>query len=114
MIEYILRASNIAVDPLTDLIREVHPKMPQIIQTTADRLRQEGEARGLEKGRLEGKAQAIIAMLECRDMLLSEDARARILKCQDEAELDRLVKRVHVVDAVTELFAGDDSGASDR
>lgn len=107
VIEYILQASDIAIGPLTDLIREAHPDMQELIETTAERLRQEGKAEGKAEGRLEGQAAAVVRVLEARGVELPAAVREQILACRDEGALDRWLDRAARVAAVAELFVDD-------
>lgn len=100
MVEYILRAGVIAVEALADLARQVHPDMQQIVETTADRLRQEGH----QEGRLEQLAEDVVRALEARGLETAGDVRDRILASRDAADLARWFDRALVVSSVAELF----------
>jgi hypothetical protein len=87
--------------------------------TTADMLRQEGEARGRAlgqvegeakgkaEGRSEGEARAICAVLEARGLAVSDAIRQRIASCRDLATLDRWLVRAATVATADAVFAGD-------
>jgi hypothetical protein len=55
-------------------------------------------------GRAEGKATALLAVLEARGLAVSADARARILACTDQAQLDLWVRKAVTVPSVEALF----------
>jgi len=52
----------------------------------------------------EGKASAVIGVLEARNVALSADERARILACTDLAVLDTWVRRAVSVSRAAELL----------
>jgi hypothetical protein len=67
--------------------------------------RAEGVAQGRAEGRAEGVAEALIALLEARDLLPSNHQRARILACEDAAQLNRWIKKAARATSVDEVFA---------
>ena len=64
-----------------------------------------GEARGEAKGIAKGKADAVLAVLTARGLLVSDEARARIEACTDVATLDRWIARAATVSSTEEVFA---------
>ena len=54
--------------------------------------------------RAEGEARAVLLVLKARGLAVSEDARQRMLACQDIAQLDRRVERAATVSDAAELF----------
>lgn len=110
VVEYVLRAGVIAVEALVELSHQVHPDMQQIVETTADRLRQEGRLEGRQEGRLEQLAEVVVRALEARGLEASDEVRSRILGSRDAAELARWFDRALVVSSVAELF---DDGRDD-
>jgi hypothetical protein len=63
--------------------------------------RAEGEAAGFARG----KADAILAVLSARNILVSNEARARIEGCTDVAMLDLWISRAATVSSTDEVFA---------
>ena len=59
---------------------------------------------GVAKGKVEGKADDILAVLEARGLAAPSDARERIAACTDLAQLDRWVRRAATCASVDELF----------
>ncbi|WP_437634239.1 hypothetical protein [Sorangium sp. So ce854] len=68
-----------------------------------------GEEKGMEKGRQaglrEGKAQAVLAVLEARGLEVPAEVRERVLASTDLAELDRWIRHAASVSDARELFA---------
>jgi hypothetical protein len=62
-------------------------------------------AQGEEKGRAEGEARALLAVLEARGLAVSEAQRARILGCTDVEQLERWVRRAVTVKTTGSLLA---------
>ena len=56
------------------------------------------------KGRAEGQAESLLAVLDARGLRASDEARARILGCTDAALLDAWLRRAVVIASVDELF----------
>jgi hypothetical protein len=56
------------------------------------------------KGRAEGRAEAVLDVLEARGVHVSDVARARILACTDPAQLAGWVRKAITVTSVDELF----------
>lgn len=64
-----------------------------------DGVREEGK----ERGRAEGKAEAVLSVLEARGVEVSEEDRRRILSCTDLPTLDRWLRQVATAAAAAEL-----------
>ncbi|KYF92462.1 hypothetical protein BE17_11045 [Sorangium cellulosum] len=62
-------------------------------------------AKGRQEGSLEAKAQAILAFLEARGLVIPADVRERVLASTDLAELDRWIRRAAVISDARELLA---------
>ncbi len=63
------------------------------------------EAEHFYKGKREGKAEAILAVLAARNLAVTEDQRRGLLACTDAAKLDRLIARAVSARSVTKLLA---------
>jgi hypothetical protein len=57
------------------------------------------------EGIIEGKAEAILAVLRARELLPNEEQRRVLLACRDSARLDRMLSRVVAVSSVDELLS---------
>lgn len=66
--------------------------------------RAEGKAEGLAEGRAEGLAQALLTVLRQRGITATEEQRARITRCDDEATLQRWLGRALTVESLDQLF----------
>jgi len=62
-------------------------------------------AKGREEGKREGKAQAVLAVLEARSLAIPDEVRERVLASTDLGELDRWLRRAAVVSDARDLFA---------
>lgn len=56
------------------------------------------------QGEAKGEAKAVLAVLEARGVMVSEDARTRIGECRDLDQLDAWVRRAVTVDSIEDLF----------
>ncbi|WP_437959433.1 hypothetical protein WME76_07130 [Sorangium sp. So ce119] len=56
------------------------------------------------KGMVEGKAQAVLALLDARGLKVPAEVRERVLASTDLAELDRWIRRAAVVSDARELL----------
>lgn len=62
------------------------------------------QAEGQAKGRIEGRAAAVLDVLEARGLVVRDEERERILGCKDEAVLDGWVRKSVTVGSTAELF----------
>lgn len=62
------------------------------------------QAKGRVEGEAKGRAEAVLDVLEARDVRVSDAARARILACTDAAQLAGWVRKAITVTSVDELF----------
>ncbi len=65
-----------------------------------------GEAEGEARGKALGKAQSLLKMFRLRGWTTPADVEARVLACQDEAQVDLWIDRVLAVGSLDEVFAG--------
>ncbi|QVQ53303.1 hypothetical protein J4H86_05915 [Spiractinospora alimapuensis] len=63
-----------------------------------------GEARGEAKGRAKGEAQALLRILDRRDIPVDETSRTRILACDDLEQLGHWIDRALTATSIDELF----------
>ncbi|GGK72683.1 hypothetical protein Sme01_07830 [Sphaerisporangium melleum] len=57
------------------------------------------------EGKAEGRAEALLLMLDARGIAVSEEARGRILGCAESARLDEWIQRAVTVESVDDLFS---------
>ncbi|WP_444962541.1 hypothetical protein [Nocardiopsis sp. M1B1] len=60
--------------------------------------------RPFREGRIEGRAEAILGVLDARGIAVSNEARERVNASSDLDELDRWVRRAAKVDSAEDLF----------
>lgn len=81
----------------------------EVVMTEGERLIQQGELRGLEKGKAEGEAKgraaSVLAFLSARGMKVSEDQRKRIESCSDIPTLDRWIVRAATAPTIDEVLS---------
>jgi hypothetical protein len=65
--------------------------------------RAKGEAEGRAKGEAEGRAKGILAVLDAREIPVSDAIRSRILGCTDIETLDAWIRRAAVVSKAAEV-----------
>jgi predicted transposase/invertase (TIGR01784 family) len=63
-----------------------------------------GRAEGRAEGEAKGKADALLQLLEARGIAVPEDARVRIMACQDIAQLETWLRRAATAAAVDEVL----------
>jgi predicted deacylase len=85
----------------TSLELDAYQKVMDEIQQA----REYGEGERAE-GKAEGKAQAILAFLEARGVVVGSETRERIAACTDEAILNRWIARAAVATTAAEVIAG--------
>jgi hypothetical protein len=106
---YVLETTTMSLEHLERVLREVlGPDGEPTMQSTADRLREEGRlegrALGLAEGKAEGKAELLRSLLH-RRFGRAAAAYADRLRTASPAELDRLALRVLDCAALDEVFA---------
>jgi len=65
----------------------------------------EGETAGVVRGKVEGKVEALLAILAVRGISAGHEVRARIEACKDAAALDRWIVRAVTAASVEEIFS---------
>ncbi len=99
---YTLTIAEIPLKELGDLVeRAAEPEAKEVVMTTAEKLRREGE----EKGHRRGRSDVLLRQLVTRFGELSPNALERIRSARDE-ELDVWIDRVLVAGSVDEVLAG--------
>lgn len=69
-----------------------------------DEVREEGVATGREQGLEQGRASAVLTVLEARGIALPEPERARILACRDARQLDDWLRRAASASHLADVF----------
>lgn len=57
-----------------------------------------------DEGRTEGKAEAILVVLEARGLPVSEETREQIVRCEDLEQLESWLRRAAVITGIDSLF----------
>jgi len=94
-------AGDEPVEAIQKRIIEVAPATEDVMASAAEQLIQRGKI----QGKAEGKAEAILAVLEARGLAVSAAERARITECKDVAELDRFLRAAVTAGSAAELFS---------
>jgi predicted transposase YdaD len=103
LMRYILLTSPATEQELQDFALELGPAASEAVMTAGERIRLEGEKRGLVKGRREAKAEVVLRQLTHRFGPLPASAAARVSAASLE-ELDRLVDRVLTAQSLEEAL----------
>ena len=61
--------------------------------------------KNVERGRAEGTAKAVLAVLEARGLAIPEEVRQQVTASADVAELERWLRRAAVVSSARDIFA---------
>jgi hypothetical protein len=64
-----------------------------------------GKAEGLAEGLAQGEAKMLVLVLDARGINLSDEARAEILNCSDQAQIEEWGRRAATIASMDELFA---------
>ena len=75
------------------------------LERVYERWEQKTLARGRREGKAEGKAAAVIAVLESRGLPVSAAQRRQVLGCTDDAQLDRWLRLATSTPGAKELLA---------
>lgn len=76
----------------------------KLLEDTVDTKNYEWQSDWAKSHIAEGKAEAILLVLESRDIAVPNDIRERVTGCTDTEQLDRWVKRAAAVDSAEELL----------
>jgi predicted transposase YdaD len=104
---YVFRTTPRDVDEetiRTILMAVAGPESEEAMMTLEEYFIERGRAEGEAKGRVEGAARALLQILTARGLPVSVDARARIVTCDDLAQLDTWLARAVTVASVDELL----------
>ncbi|HZI07129.1 MAG TPA: Rpn family recombination-promoting nuclease/putative transposase [Archangium sp.] len=88
-------------------VMETH-RAEDLMRTYGEELIEQGRLKGLEQGleqgRAQGRAEDVLRILAARGLLVSEQARQRILSCTDVALLDRWFDRALTAPSLSEVL----------
>ncbi len=104
VLEYVLRVYNVDLEELRTILRDGgHNEMEALVGTIAETLLDQGEARGLDRGRTEGKVETLLRLARIRfgDVPAARD---REVRSADAATLDRWLERLVTVGTLDEIF----------
>ena len=65
---------------------------------------EEHRAAGMEAGKVAGRAEDVLTVLDARGITVSAEQKARVLACIDAATLDRWIRKAVTVATAEELF----------
>ncbi|WP_157535510.1 hypothetical protein [Nocardia inohanensis] len=99
LVTYILTVGKTSVADLGPVIDRLGPRAKEVIMTTAEQLRAEGEALGEAKGR----AETLIELLSLKFGPLT-DATSAAIRTADSAQLRAWTARVLTAGSVEEVF----------
>ncbi|MEM7154135.1 MAG: Rpn family recombination-promoting nuclease/putative transposase [Myxococcota bacterium] len=91
--------------PLRGILAEsARKETRQMYTTMLDELLAKGEAKGRIKGRAKGIAEMVERLLDNRGLALTEELRARLADCEDQALLQRWFDRAVTAATLDEVF----------
>ena len=64
-----------------------------------------GLAEGQAKGKVAGKAEAVLAVLDARGLAPTPEQRARVVSCQDVGQLDRWLRLAATAAHAADVFS---------
>ncbi|XXX80629.1 hypothetical protein WMF30_17890 [Sorangium sp. So ce134] len=102
-------------DAMLASLRELAMDPSKVPETQASRrFRLFFERRGRAEGKIEGKQEALLAVLDARGLPLTAEERAHIEACTVLAELDRWIARAATAASMSEVFAPKPARAARR
>jgi hypothetical protein len=96
-------APNPDFEDLTHRVQQAIPETEKLVMTLAEKLLQEGERKGLDRGRKEGSSSHVQRLIEFKLGPLDPEALTH-LDAADEAALTRFGERVLTATSVEEVF----------
>jgi predicted transposase YdaD len=107
VVEYLMQGRRVPPQVI-DIIGElVSAEVRQVFKSTADLLREEGEARGRAEGEARGRAKDILRILAAHRVPVSSELEDVILGCRDLAQLDRWFDRALTARTVDDMLRDD-------
>jgi hypothetical protein len=91
--------SDLIDSAISEAARKAFQMLPEGYQFQSEAIR-----KSLEKGKAEGKASDVLAILEARGLPVLEAQRQRVLHTTDLDTLDRWIRRAVTISSVDELF----------
>ena len=97
---------NVLSERMLGFLKEADMDPEKIPESPAmRRLRLEDEARGEVKGEIRSKREALLTILAARELVFSDEQRARIEGCSEVARLDRWIVRAATAASVDQVLA---------
>ena len=103
-----LRMTTIMLRLASDAARQILEAMMKTSEyekTFVERIHEQGISVGEARGKAEGKAEAVLRLLDARDLAPSQEQRQRVTSCTDPAQLGLWFDRAITAGTVTEVFA---------
>lgn len=100
-----LVAGRDSFESLKQRLTEVAPSTESTMQTIAEALIEQGEARGEARGEVHGRATSVIAVLEARGLRVTAEQRAFILSCKELPTLEQWLRQAVTTSEVSALFS---------
>jgi len=105
VLRYVLQVSEVEIAPLKTLVgRRLGQPGEEAVMSTAEKLEQQGIAKGKSEGRAEGEAKVLLKLLTLKFGPLP-DGVARRVQAASVEELDRWTERVLSAKSLAEVFA---------
>ena len=80
-------------------------KTSEYEKTFVERIHEQGISVGEARGKAEGKAEAVLKLLDARRLAPSKEQRERVASCADAAQLDLWFDRAITAGTAAEVFA---------
>ena len=104
LLRYYSHVNDGLPEPLRTTFREAAgSNHEEAIMTMWDRLQEEGEIKGIAKGKAEGLAESVLAVLVARGIPVPRKIRARVLECRDVAKLERWITRAATLTSAADV-----------
>jgi predicted transposase YdaD len=109
LLRYLSVVSDLPAEVLEQAVEQATSSSEGLMATVAEQWVARGEAKGLAEGKAEGKteakAQAVLSVLEARELSVSATQRAKVLGCTDLDRLEGWLRKAATAKATAELFA---------
>jgi predicted transposase YdaD len=100
LLRYLWLVAEVDAAQATQSVKDIHPEAEKLMMTIAEQISREA----LEQGREQGRTEAVLAVLDARGLLVTDEQRKRIEETTDLEALDRLVRNAATVVSTDELF----------
>ncbi|HEY6728159.1 MAG TPA: hypothetical protein VI197_29320 [Polyangiaceae bacterium] len=79
-------------------------QLEKLMQLNLDNLQTEAVRRNVVAGEIKGTAKSVLAFLDARQIVLTQEQRDRIANCEDLDQLNRWVREAATITSADELF----------